>query len=301
MIVVFGSINLDFVFAVARLPQAGETLMAQGMQTMPGGKGANQAVAAARDGAPVIMVGAVGCDQLGDNALSGLIVAGVDITRVVRVDARTGCASIATAGGANQILVAAGANAYARAAQVEDALLMASTIVLIQMETDIAEVTALIQRASVKKARVVLNLAPATALPRAVLSLVHLLVVNEAESAFLAGELGCAPTAAAIHESLGIGVIRTLGSRGAEVATAQTEQLVPAEIIEAVDSTAAGDCFVGVFAAALDRGSTLEAALQRATAAAALCCLMPGSQFSLPNAQSINERMSRAPRAHAST
>jgi ribokinase len=294
MIVVFGSINLDFVFSMPRLPSAGETLMAQSMRTMPGGKGANQAVAAARDGARVIMAGAVGHDPLGDAALYGLTAAGVDISRVVRVDEPTGCASIATAGGTNQILVAAGANAHARASQVEDALLLVSTIVLIQMETDVAEVTALIQRGSSKKARVVLNLAPATLLPRAVLSLVYLLVVNEAEAAILADSLGCAATAAGIHHCLGVGVIRTLGSRGAEAATAETEQFVPAKPIDAVDSTAAGDCFVGVLAAALDSGSTLDAAMQRATAAAALCCLTPGSQPSLPNAQSINEQISGA-------
>jgi ribokinase len=293
MILVFGSINLDFVFAATRLPQAGETLMAHGMQSMPGGKGANQAVAAARDGARVIMVGAIGRDALADVALSGLVAAGVDISRIVRVDAPTGCASIATAGGANQILVAAGANAHARAAQVEDDLLRDSTIVLIQMETDTNEVAALIRRASSKRARVILNLAPAALLPRTVLSLVHLLVVNEAEAAILADSTGCPPTAAALHETLGVGVIRTLGSLGAEVATAESRQHVPARRIEAVDSTAAGDCFVGVLAAAIDSGASLDVAMRRATAAAALCCLAPGSQISLPDAQSIDEFMGR--------
>jgi len=291
MIVIFGSINLDFIFALPRLPSVGETLMAQSMQTMPGGKGANQAVAAARDGARVIMAGAVGCDPLAETALSGLIGAGVDITRVVRVDAPTGCASIATAGGANQILVAAGANALARAMQVEDALLLASTIVLVQMETDLAEVTALIRRASARKVRVILNLAPAAALPRAILALVHLLVVNEAEAADLSESLGCRSDAVGLSHHLGIGVIRTLGSRGAEAAIAETELFVPALPIEAVDSTAAGDCFVGVLAAAMDAGCTLEAAMRRATAAAALCCLSPGSQTSLPSAQRIEGQL----------
>jgi ribokinase len=294
MIVVFGSINLDLVFVLPRLPEAGETLLAQSLQTMPGGKGANQAVAAARDGAQVIMAGAVGCDQLAETALSGLIGVGVDITRVVRIDAPTGCASIATAGGVNQILVAAGANAGARATQVEDDLLLASTIVLIQMETDVAEVTALIRRASARNVRVILNLAPAIALPKAVLSLVHLLVVNEAEAAILATALGCAPTATGLHDTLGVGVIRTLGSAGAESATALAELRVPAERIAAVDSTAAGDCFVGVLAAALDKGNTLDFAMRRATVAAALCCLAPGSQASLPNAQHINAHTARA-------
>ncbi len=294
MIVVFGSINLDLVFALPRLPDAGETLMAQSMQTMPGGKGANQAVAAARDGAQVIMAGAVGRDPMAESALSGLIGAGVDITRIVRVDAPTGCASIATAGGANQIVVAAGANAWACAAQIEDTLLLASTIVLVQMETKTAEVTALVRRASARNVRVILNLAPAVALPREVLSLVHLLVVNEAEAAILAMSLGCTPDANGLRDSLGVGVIRTLGSKGAEAATAQTALRVPAEIIEAVDSTAAGDCFVGVLAAAMDAGLTLEAAMQRASVSAALCCLVPGSQMSLPTAQQINDRISRA-------
>ena len=294
MIIVFGSINLDFIFAVPRFPGEGETLMSHSMQVMPGGKGANQAVAAARDGAVVIMAGAVGCDLLAEPALSGLIGAGVDISRVERVNMPTGCASIATAGGANQIIVAAGANAQARAAQIEDDLLRESTTLLIQTETDLNEIATLIQRAHERSVRIILNLAPAVALPEALLSMVSLLVVNEAEAAALALSLDCSSDAAVLHNRLGISVIRTLGMRGAEAATAWTELHVPAELIEAVDSTAAGDCFVGVLAAAIDAGSTLEAAMRRASVAAALCCLESGSQASLPVAQRISEHTRQA-------
>jgi ribokinase len=285
MIIVFGSINLDIIFSLPKLPKPGETLITGGSRVEPGGKGANQAAAAALDGAIVHMAGAVGRDALADAALTCMKAAGVDLTRVIRAEATTGCASIATdADGHNQIIVAPGANLAARADQVEDALLGPGSILLTQMEVDPAETGRVIVRAKARGARTLLNLAPAKAIEPATLQAVDLLVVNEAEAAFLGSHLATGADAASLHKALGIGVLRTLGAEGAEAVTADTAGriFVPARQIRPVDSTAAGDCFTGVLASALNRGAPLEAAMQRASTAAALSCLKPGSQGSLP-------------------
>ena len=284
MITVFGSINLDLIFALDRLPGPGETLLGPAVAIEPGGKGANQAVAAARDGATVAMAGAVGRDALAEAALAGLRAAAVDLSRVAAVDAATGCASICTdPAGRNQIAVGSGANTRARASQVEDALLRPGHTVLLQMEVDPAETAALIRRN--RGARLVLNLAPALSLPEDALRAVDLLVVNEHEAAWLAGQCAVAPTAPALQAALGTTVVRTLGEDGLEYASAQEQGHVPAHKVKAVDTTAAGDCFTGVMAAGLDRGLALPEALHRAARAAALCCTRRGSQRSLPTRQ----------------
>lgn len=289
MIVCFGSINLDLIFALDRLPGPGETLLGPNTRIEPGGKGANQAVAAARDGARVLMAGAVGRDALADGALALLREAGADLSRVARVAAATGCAAICTdPQGRNQIAVGAGANLLARADQVEDAVLGPGTTLLLQMETEPAEVAVLIRRARVLGTRIVLNLAPARPLDEDALRGLDLLVVNEPEAEWLAGQLGAAATAAGLHAALGVGVIRTLGAAGAEFAVAGDMGTAPARAVQVVDSTAAGDCFTGVLAAALDRGVPLQEALTRANMAAGLCCTRAGSQGSLPLAAEIN-------------
>ena len=281
MITVFGSINLDLVFRGERLPGPGETVLADGLSLEPGGKGANQAVAAARDGAAVAMVGAVGSDALAGAALAGLEAAGVDVSRVARVPGATGAASVVVdAAGRNQIVVGPGANAAARADQVEDARLGPGCTVLLQMEVPYAEVAALVRRG--RGARFVLNLAPAGGLPMDVLRAVDVLVVNEAEAAWLAGSLGCGAGAGALQAVVGGCVVRTLGEAGAEWAEPGASGAVPAHAVAVVDTVAAGDCFTGVLAAGLQRGLGMEAALRRASAAAGLCCTRAGSQGSIP-------------------
>jgi ribokinase len=284
MIVVFGSVNLDLIFPVPHIPRPGETVLGPLTRIEPGGKGANQAVAAARDGAQVIMAGAIGRDALGQGALTLLRTAGVDLRRVSETDASTGCAAISVdPAGNNAIAVGSGANLLARAAQIEDALLGPETTVVLQMEVPAEETAAAIQRASARGARIVLNLAPALPLAEAVLRCVDVLVVNETEAASLATEFGCDATAAALHGRLEVTVVRTLGGDGLEAASAEDGLIrLPARPVIVVDTTGAGDCFVGVLAAALDRGEGLSAALQRATAAAALCCTRAGSQGSIP-------------------
>ncbi len=283
MIVVFGSINIDLVFAVPHIPQSGETVLCAAATMQPGGKGANQAVAAARDGAPVVMVGAVGRDALAEDALALLQQAGTDLTRIARTSAGTACAAVAVDPlGNNAISVGSGANLLVRSAQVEDALLTPATTLVLQMEVDPGETAALIARAKGRVGRIILNLAPAASLPLESLRALDLLVVNETESAWLAKFLGCADTAPALRSALGVDVVRTLGGDGLEAATAAAFLRLPAYQVSVVDTTAAGDCFVGVLAAGLDRGMALTDALQRASAAAALCCTRAGSQQSAP-------------------
>ena len=290
MIVVFGSVNLDLIFPLPALPGPGQTVLGPDLRVEPGGKGANQALAAARDGAAVAFAGAVGRDDFAAPALAGLRSAGVDLSRLARVAAPTGVAAIAVdPRGRNQIAVAAGANRLARAAQVEDAALGPATTLLLQMECDPGETASLIRRARGRGARILLNLAPPGPLEPDVLAALDLLLVNEDEAAWLAARLGTAADAASLASKLGIGVVRTKGGGGAEAARGDAGtgwELIrqPAYPVTVIDTTAAGDCLAGVLAASLDRGMALAAALARAVAAAGLCCARAGSQGSLPDA-----------------
>lgn len=283
MIVCFGSINLDLIFPLPRIPVPGETVLGPDLILAPGGKGANQACAAARDGAHVVMAGAVGRDALATDALALLHQAGVNLARVVRADATTGTAAIFVApGGENAIGVGSGANRLARAEQVEDALLGPDTILLLQMEVSAAETEALIHRARARGARIILNLAPAAPLAEEALRALDILVLNETEATWLAAHLDCKPDADGLRARLGVTVIRTLGEAGCESAGDAGLLCIPAHPVVVVDTTAAGDCFTGVLAAAWDRGLQLREALRRATIAAGLCCTRAGTQNSLP-------------------
>jgi ribokinase len=286
MIVVFGSINLDLIFNVPAIPKPGETVLGPSTKLEPGGKGANQAVAAVRDGANVVLAGAVGRDALADEALVMLRSTGVNLNRVKLVDASTGCAAIMVdPTGENAIAVGSGANLLVQAGQVEDALLGSAATVVLQMEVPALETAALIARARAAGAKLVLNLAPAAALPEDALRAVDVLVVNETEGAWLARHLECSRTAVALRDRLGgVAVVLTRGADGADIADRDMIWHVQAVLVEAVDTTAAGDCFVGVLAHCLDRGEALPAAVRRATAAAALCCTIHGSQGSIPSA-----------------
>lgn len=285
MVVVFGSINLDLIFPFIALPAAGETVLTSEVRIEPGGKGANQALAAARDGARVAMAGGVGRDAFADSALALLRDAGVDLSPVARFDRATGCAAIfVDRRGANAIGVGSGANLAAKADQVDEAMLGPETVLVLQMEVATEQNAALIRRARSRGARIVLNLAPAAPLEMDALRMIDILVLNEGEAAWLAGTLGCAPDACGLRTVLGVTVVRTLGEQGAEAAHPGGEVRVPAHRIEAVDTTGAGDCFTGVLAAALNRGMALPASLARASAAASLCCTRAGSQATMPHA-----------------
>ncbi|MCH8197991.1 MAG: ribokinase, partial [Proteobacteria bacterium] len=196
MIVVFGSINADLIMAVNSLPRAGETVLCPSYQVAPGGKGANQAAAAARAGAEVAMFGQVGADGFGDLAVQALADAGVDTAGVLRARAPTACAAIGVdRHGENQIIVASGANLQARADQVPDALLGPENTLVLQLEVPIEEIAALTARARGRGARIILNAAPAGPAPDAVLRSVDVLVVNGIEAEALCQGIGGQGTA----------------------------------------------------------------------------------------------------------
>ncbi len=287
MIVVVGSINLDLVAHVTRLPAAGETIAGQSFATHPGGKGANQALAARRAGATVTLVGAVGADAFAEPALALLRSGDVDLRHVAAVDAPTGVALIhVDAAGENSITVVAGANGMVGAAMVPDALLAPSTLVLMPLEIPLATVVEVAKRARAAGAHVVLNAAPASALDATLLSLVDVLVVNEHEAAVLARPLGLpaepAAFCAAMSARFGHGAIATLGAQGAVAATPDQRIAILSPRVGVVDTVGAGDALTGALAAALDRGATLREALAEGVAAGALACTRRGAQPALP-------------------
>lgn len=283
MILCFGSINLDLIFPLPRLPVPGQTVAGPDLHIEPGGKGANQAVAAARDGATVVFAGSVGRDALAGAALALLRERGIDLSRVHACDGATGCACICVdTQGRNQIAVASGANLRARQSTIEDALLGPGTTVLLQNECDPGETAALIARARAARCRIVLNLAPPGPLPQAALRDVDVLVVNEDEAAWLATRLATGRNAASLHAALGVDVVVTLGDRGLEAEARAGRFRIDAQARPIVDTTGAGDCFTGVLASGLDRGMAFEPALRRANAAAGLCCGRRGTQGSMP-------------------
>lgn len=285
MIVVFGSLNADLVARVAGLPAAGETLQARDFEMLPGGKGANQALAARRAGATVHLFGCVGGDALAVVALSLLERADIDLTGVARVEAPTGTALIEVdAQGENTIVVAPGANASARADRVPDAVLVPSSTLVLQLEVPLAEVTRLAQRARARGARVILNAAPIASLDDDLLGCVDVLVVNRTEADALARQRGMATlkALALAHARGPCTLVVTQGSDGA-LYTAQGHVLRRrAPRVDAIDTVGAGDAFTGALAAALDRGAPLERAVNEGLAAGALACTRRGAQAALP-------------------
>lgn len=292
MIVVFGSINFDLIFSLPSLPAVGETVVGPSYRQAAGGKGANQADAARRDGASVRLFGCVGDDSFAAAALTQLRADGVDLSGLRARASPTGCAAVLVDGeGRNQIAVASGANAEADAAMVPDAVLGPATTLVLQMEVPQAANAALMARARQAGARIVLNLAPARAIDAATLALADVIVVNETEAATLGHALGLDGEARGLARRLGTTVVLTLGGEGAVAATADAAWRCEALRVKPIDTVGAGDAFVGVLAAALDRGARLEDALRRASVAGSLACLKPGAQPSLPLAAEIDARL----------
>ncbi|QCI69186.1 ribokinase [Phreatobacter stygius] len=295
MIVVFGSLNVDLVARVPVLPSAGETVLGPDYVTVPGGKGANQALAARRAGAEVVMVGAVGRDGFAEAALAALAAAGVDISRVARVEAPTGAAFIAVdPAGRNQIVVAAGANARASAAALDDLEAGKGDILMLQWEVPGAEILAAAQWAKARELTVVLNRAPAGPVPAELMALVDVVIVNEHEILALAEGLGMAAVdaeaiACEIDRRLGVTAIVTLGAAGALAWGGGVRCPVPALKVDVVDTTAAGDAFCGAFAAALAQGRGLTSAVEHGSAAGSLACTGFGAQPSLPARGAIEQ------------
>ena len=298
MIAVFGSVNIDLVTAVERIAAPGETVLGGSYAAIPGGKGANQALAARRAGADVAMVGAVGRDGFAEPALALLREAGIDLSGIASVEAPTGAAFIAVdARGANAITVASGANARARAAQL-DAMELSGGLLLLQREVPDAEGETAARAARALGMRTVLNLAPSGRLSDAFLGLVDVMVVNEHEAADLAAVLGLPDDhgglAAHLRARFGIGAtVVTLGAEGAVGWAEGAEHRAPCPEVEARDTTAAGDSFVGFFAAALDAGLPFAEAMRRGAAAGSLACTVAGAQPSIPHAAAVDALLAR--------
>src|SRR5262249_22881930 len=294
MIYVFGSINVDLTFRLPHLPSVGETVLTPAFTEAVGGKGANQAIAAARDVADVSFIGCVGSDSYGHTARKALADLGIDVSGLQTVPGPTGVAAVwIDAEGRNQIAVASGANR----ALTANAFLQRATgpeaYLLLQMETPTSEIEAAIVSAKRTQAKIILNLAPALPLPRATLSQVDMLIVNEHEAAALAVHLHLACEEAteqvvALARDLGNTVIITLGEQGAIGARDDLVWRVEALPGAAIDTTGAGDCFVGVLAAALERGATMPMAMRRAAVAASLACTTVGAMPSFPTRDSID-------------
>jgi ribokinase len=295
VILVFGSINVDVQVPVPLLPAPGETVLGGDYALLPGGKGANQAVAARRAGAAVTMAGAVGDDFFAAVALENLRRDAVNLDLVRRVDRPTGVAAImvGTEGehrGENLIAVASGANRAAAAADVPDSVLGPETVLVCQMEVPPAQNWVLIRRARVAGARVVLNLAPAAPIDPALFAAIDVLVANEGEAA----ALGVDP--AALARQLRQALVVTRGGAGSAAFLADGGQIhTPALAIEPVDTTGAGDTFVGVLAAGLDQRLDLATALRHAGAGAGLACLARGAQSAMPEGAAIAAAAARLP------
>lgn len=302
MIVVFGSLNIDMVMQVRKMPQPGDTVLCSHYQMIPGGKGANQALAAARAGASVKLFGKVGDDDFGRNILNSLKESTIDLMGVeISKEDSTGCAAIAVDDhGENMITVASGVNFYAQQKKIPDILLSSETTLLLQMETPAQENWNLIRRAKKLGAKVILNCAPAQEIPQDILKSLDILIVNTLEASVLALHLGyevISPlvTARRLAATFDMTCIVTLGGQGAVACSPEGTWEVNAMSIQAIDTTAAGDAFVGVLAASIGKGLDLPSALRRASVASGLACLVKGAQSSLPLANEIESNLKKVP------
>ena len=290
-IVIVGSLNMDLVTRMGRAPIGGETIQGHDFAMLAGGKGANQAVACARMGASVAMVGRVGIDANGDALKAGLAADGIDAREVKALaSTHTGVASIwVEDDGQNRIVLAAGANGLvdpASVARANTTIDMASMLI-VQLEVPMPAVQAAIERAYRAGVPVLMNPAPAAPLPDSMWSQIDILVLNESEATLLSGisvvDPASATAAGALLRAKGPGrVIVTLGGQGAVTLDASGARHTPAKVVKVVDTTAAGDTFIGALAVALCEGQSLDAAVALGQAASALCVMRRGAQVSIP-------------------
>jgi ribokinase len=303
-ILVVGSSNADMVIRVPRIPKPGETVLGGEFTMAPGGKGANQAVAAARAGGHVTFVARVGDDVFGERALANFEADGIDTRFIFRTpDSPSGIALINVDGrGENSISVASGANALLSAGDIEkaDEAFNAADIVLLQLETPMETVRAAAKKARDRGVPVILNPAPARPLDDDLLRLIAVLTPNEHEAEFLTGlpvrdESGARESAARLRARGVAAVVITLGERGAYASSPEFEGLVPAFKVDTVDTTAAGDVFNGALAVARAEKEPMNESLRFASAAAALSVTRPGAQPSAPARSEIGSFLAARP------
>ena len=299
IIVVVGSSNTDMILQTAHIPRPGETILGGRFSMTAGGKGANQAVAAARAGGEVAFLARVGDDLFGRQAIEGFEQAGIDVEHVICDDqAPSGVALVFVADeGENSIGVASGANGNLGVSDIEVAkpLLESATIVLMQLETPLETIQHAATLASTAGVPVILNPAPAQPLGEELLRCISILTPNESEAELLTGipvsDVASAKKAAEALLAKGVGtVVITLGSQGALVAGPHFQGHVPAfPVAQVVDTTGAGDTFNGAFAVALAEGEPLADAVRFACAAAGLSTTKLGAQPSAPTRQEIDQ------------
>jgi ribokinase len=311
MIVVFGSINMDLVARVPRIAKPGETVLSRRADSFFGGKGANQAVAAARigQGGPgrVAMVGAVGDDPFGEACRKNLENNGIDVQAVRVADEPTGCAFITVdETGENAITVASGANMALRSVDLPDSLLSKASVLVLQMEVSLADSLDAAARARRAGARVIWNFAPVPPISERagmaeLLQATDVLVVNEHEALAFAEIVGVPSgddylkAAAAVTKDFGPTCIVTAGSQGAYAVSRDGTRIhAVARPITPVDTTGAGDTLVGVVANGFAEGLEIGPAMERACAAASLSCLTPGAQAGMPQRDALEHYLAQA-------
>jgi ribokinase len=300
-IVIVGSINLDLVTTVAAAPRPGETVTGTGFATIPGGKGANQAVAAARLGQKVAIIGMLGDDLFGQQLRQNLSAESIDTTAIGTHPGSSGTASITVdSRGENSIIVVPGSNAAVTPQYLEQhfPLLRSSSIVLAQLEIPLETVLLLARFCAEANVPFILDPAPAQPLPDELFPLIDWFTPNETEAAFYAGNAGSGTpeTLAAPFLQRGVkGVILKRGAQGALIATKDFTRSIPSHPVKAIDTTAAGDCFNGAFASALVFGRTPVEAVEFAVAAAAISVTRPGAQPSIPYSSEVEAFLNTHP------
>jgi ribokinase len=296
-VLVLGSLNMDLVVSVTNHPRPGDTVLGKDVRTYPGGKGANQAAAAALAGGNVSMLGRVGCDSYGQELRSALASVGVKTNQVINTAGPTGMAFITVDdNGENMIVVSSGANRRFLPIELGEGDFENVTVLLMQLELPLNTVTRAAAMASERAITVILNAAPVTPLPNELLSQISVLVVNAGEAESLTGlTVNSVPQAEIASRQLrdrGVGTaILTLGSSGAYWQSATKGGLIRPHPVDVIDTTAAGDAFCGALATGLAQGHGLERGLRFANAAGALTVTRMGAQPSLPTKIEINELM----------
>jgi ribokinase len=299
---VAGSVNMDVVATANRHPRIGETVAGHTVRYFPGGKGANQAVAAARLGAPTALIGRLGKDAFGNELRMFLAAQGVDLTLVQETsDVHSGTAIITLANADNTIVVIPGANARVSAADVTGAAFAAGDIAVSQFEIPLPPIDAFFKRARAAGATTILNPAPARELSREMLDLVDILILNESELGFLTrtglrdsdDHTRFIDAARALQTGKDKIICVTLGKRGALALVDGKPLIVPGRAVNAVDTTGAGDCFVGAVAAQLAGGKSIREALAYANVAASISVQRMGAAPSMPTAAEVEAMTKR--------